>query len=101
MIHKGLLYDNKQISSKDKYTNLQSMITKIFGPINHAGQRGPILFYIWSPLFVIPLLKFGSSPSKTLYILQPLSKSKCSQTSNNNKVLKPALLNRDGNEGRK
>ena len=45
MIHKGLLFD-KNISSKDKYTNLQSMITKIFGPIKHSGHRGPVLFYI-------------------------------------------------------
>ena len=46
MIHKGLLYDKNQTSSKDKYTNLQSIITKIFGPIKHSGLRGPVLFYI-------------------------------------------------------
>ena len=76
MIHKGLLYDKKQTSSKDKYTNLQSIITQIFGPIKHSGLRRPVLFYIWSPLFDILLLKFGSSPSKTLYVLQLLSKSR-------------------------
>ena len=46
MIHKGLLHDRKQTSSKDKYTNLQSIITKIFGPIEHSGLRGPVPFYI-------------------------------------------------------
>ena len=47
MIHKGLQYDKKkQISSKGKYINLQSMIRKIFGPIKRSGHRGPILFYI-------------------------------------------------------
>ena len=40
MIHKDLLLDIKQISSKDKYTILQPMITKIFSPIKHSGQRG-------------------------------------------------------------
>ena len=44
MIHKSLQYDKKQISSKGKYINLQSMIRKIFGPIKHSGHGGPILF---------------------------------------------------------
>ena len=44
MIYKGLQYDKKQISSKSKYNNLQSMMRKIFGPIKHSGLRGPILF---------------------------------------------------------
>ena len=46
MIHKGLLFDIKQISSKDKYTILQPMITKIFGPIKHSGQRSLFHRYI-------------------------------------------------------
>ena len=43
MIHKGLEYDKKQISSEGKYINLKSMIRKIFGPIKHSGHKGPIL----------------------------------------------------------
>ena len=50
MIHKSLLFDKKQNCSKDTY--------------------------ISSSLFDIPLLKFGSSPSKTLHILKSLSMSK-------------------------
>ena len=45
-MHKGLLFDKKQISCKDKYNNLQSMITQIFGPIKHSRQRGPVFFHI-------------------------------------------------------
>ena len=44
MIHKDLQYDKKQISSKGKYINLQSVIRKIFGLIKHSGHRGPIFF---------------------------------------------------------
>ena len=38
-------YDKKQLSSKGKYTNLQTMITKIFDLIKNSGQRGPVLFH--------------------------------------------------------
>ena len=30
-------YDKKQLSTKDKYTNLQTMITKIFALIKNSG----------------------------------------------------------------
>ena len=48
MIHKGLQYDKKQISSKGKHINLKSMIRKIFGPIKHSGHRGAI-FSLYLP----------------------------------------------------
>ena len=48
MIHKGLQYDKKQISSQGKYINLQSMKRKTFDPIKHSGHRGPIL-YLYLP----------------------------------------------------
>ena len=63
------------------------MISKIFGSIKHRGQRGPVLLYIWSPLFDIPFLKFGLSRSKTLYIVQPVSKSNRMLITSNNDVL--------------
>ena len=49
MIHKGLQYDKKQISSKRKNINVQSMIRKIFGAIKHSGHRGPIFFFLYLP----------------------------------------------------
>ena len=43
---KGPQYNKKQISSKGKYINLQSMIRKIFGPIKHMVTGVQSFLYI-------------------------------------------------------
>ena len=68
--------------------------------ISHSGQRSPIPL----PLYLLPFLtshlsKFSSSPNKIFYILKTLIKKAALTLVNT--ILKPLLLNRDSNQGKR